>query len=171
MHTSSCWQPMWEIMTVVLSKRYQAPMLLGHWHLAMIKMIQLPSCMNPVGFSVSDSKKSSLKQRGRAGIRILTLQSMKWRLRERLEWEVQKLYSRAPSIPVCCLFSDSAQQPGRNPHTHCYLLLTSNCSILFYFLVFRATPVAYGSSHSRGQIRAIAASLHHSHNNTRSLNH
>ena len=31
-----------------------------------------------------------------------------------------------------------------------------------------ATPVAYGSSQARGQIRAAAAGLHHSHSNTRS---
>ena len=31
------------------------------------------------------------------------------------------------------------------------------------FLLFRAAPTAYGDSQARGQIRAIAASLHHSH--------
>ena len=45
---------------------------------------------------------------------------------------------------------------------------------IFYFLVFclfRATPVAYGSSQARGPIGAIAASLSHSHGNTGSLTH
>ena len=39
--------------------------------------------------------------------------------------------------------------------------------ILFYFILlfFRAEPTAYGSSQARGQIRAAAASLHHSHSN------
>ena len=38
--------------------------------------------------------------------------------------------------------------------------------ILFYFFVcFRATPAAYGGSQARGQIRARAAGLHHSHSN------
>ena len=32
-----------------------------------------------------------------------------------------------------------------------------------YFL--RAAPTAYGGSQSRGPIRAVAASLHHSHSN------
>ena len=35
--------------------------------------------------------------------------------------------------------------------------------ILFLFLFFRATPVAYGSSQARGQIGAAAAGLDHSH--------
>ena len=33
---------------------------------------------------------------------------------------------------------------------------------LFFFLLFRATLIAYGGSQARGQIGAIAASLHHS---------
>ena len=33
---------------------------------------------------------------------------------------------------------------------------------LFIYLLFRATPVAYGSSWARGQIRAAAAGLCHS---------
>ena len=33
--------------------------------------------------------------------------------------------------------------------------------IFFSFLLFRATPVAYGSSRARGQIRTVAAGLHH----------
>ena len=36
---------------------------------------------------------------------------------------------------------------------------------LFYFLLFRATPVAYGGSQARGQIRAVATGLYHSHIN------
>ena len=39
----------------------------------------------------------------------------------------------------------------------------------FFFFVFsRATPVAHGGSKARGQIRAVAAGLHHSHSNARS---
>ena len=33
---------------------------------------------------------------------------------------------------------------------------------LFIFCLFRATPVAYGSSQARGHIGATAAGLHHS---------
>ena len=32
---------------------------------------------------------------------------------------------------------------------------------------FRATPTAHGDSQARGQIRAVAAGLHHSHSNAR----
>ena len=35
------------------------------------------------------------------------------------------------------------------------------------FMLFRATPTASGSSQAKGQIRAIAASLHHSHSKPR----
>ena len=34
--------------------------------------------------------------------------------------------------------------------------------LFFFFCLFRATPVAYGSFQARGRIRAAAASLHHS---------
>ena len=44
---------------------------------------------------------------------------------------------------------------------------------LFLFFVFcfglsRAAPAAYGGSQARGQIGAVAASIHHSHSNARS---
>ena len=47
------------------------------------------------------------------------------------------------------------------------------CTLGFFFFFFfsfcfRATPVAYGGSQARGQIGAVANSLHHSHSNTRS---
>ena len=35
----------------------------------------------------------------------------------------------------------------------------------FFFGLFRATLVAYGSSQARGEIGAAAARLHHSHSN------
>ena len=38
----------------------------------------------------------------------------------------------------------------------------------FFFFLFRAVPKAHGSSQARGWIGAVAAGLHHSHNNTRS---
>ena len=39
---------------------------------------------------------------------------------------------------------------------------------ILYYLLFRATPEAYGGSQARGPIRATAAGLHHSHSNARS---
>ena len=48
----------------------------------------------------------------------------------------------------------------------------------FFFLVFfclfvfcRAAPMACGGSQAEGLIRAVAAGLHQSHSNTRSLTH
>ena len=38
----------------------------------------------------------------------------------------------------------------------------------FFFCLFRATPMAHGGSHTRGQIRAVDANLCHSHSNARS---
>ena len=35
-----------------------------------------------------------------------------------------------------------------------------------FFFFFRAAPVAYGGSQTRGRIGATAAGLHHSHSNT-----
>ena len=43
--------------------------------------------------------------------------------------------------------------------------------VFFVFCFLRATPVAYGGSHARGPIRAVAASLHQSHSNARSEPH
>ena len=40
-----------------------------------------------------------------------------------------------------------------------------NSFFIFIFYVFRAAPMAYGSSQARGQIRVVAASLYHSHSN------
>ena len=37
--------------------------------------------------------------------------------------------------------------------------------IYLFILLFRAAPAAYRSSQARGQIRAAAADLHHSHSN------
>ena len=43
--------------------------------------------------------------------------------------------------------------------------------LFIHFYPFRATPSAYGGSQARGHIGATAASLHHSHSNTRSEPH
>ena len=55
-----------------------------------------------------------------------------------------------------------------------YLYLLNNVVFLFFclfvclFLLFRATPMAYGGSQARGLIGAVAASQRQSHRNTRS---
>ena len=48
---------------------------------------------------------------------------------------------------------------------------SQNALFLYFFFFFRATLVAYGSCQARGQSGAVAASLHHSHSNARSLTH
>ena len=47
---------------------------------------------------------------------------------------------------------------------------SQNNDSIFLFCLFRATPVAYGSSQARSQIRAAAAGLHHSSQQPRILN-
>ena len=45
----------------------------------------------------------------------------------------------------------------------------SSITIFFFFFgLFRAAPTAHRGSQARGQIRAIAAGLYHSHSNARS---
>ena len=41
----------------------------------------------------------------------------------------------------------------------------------FFLYCFWAIPAAYGGSQARGQIRAVAAGLYHSHSNARSKLH
>ena len=59
---------------------------------------------------------------------------------------------------------------------HCYKYGFHVCQefyfiLFFYFLLFRAVPVAYRSSQARFQIGATAAGLCHSHSDTRSKPH
>ena len=42
---------------------------------------------------------------------------------------------------------------------------------IFFFFLFRAVPMAYGSSWTRDLTQAIVAGLHHSHSNAGSLTH
>ena len=52
-----------------------------------------------------------------------------------------------------------------------FMLLYGCCKNFVCFLLFRAAPIAYGSSQARGGIGAIAAGLCHSHSNKRSKPH
>ena len=52
--------------------------------------------------------------------------------------------------------------------------MASCCFIFLFYFIFcllKAAPAAYGGSQARGQIKAVAAGLHHSHSNARSLTH
>ena len=52
---------------------------------------------------------------------------------------------------------------------HCDIYFSGLSFFLsFFFFLFRATPVAYGSYQTGGWIRAIAASLRHSYSNSNS---
>ena len=65
---------------------------------------------------------------------------------------------------------------ARKKYTKKIILLPSDLDFFFFlFLVFLPflgpSPTAYGGSQARGLIRAVAASLHHSHSNTGSKPH
>ena len=60
------------------------------------------------------------------------------------------------------------------PHWLCDIFICLVCAhafVLCFFLLFRATGVAYGSSQASGPIRTVAASLHHSNTGSGSLTH
>ena len=75
----------------------------------------------------------------------------------------------APRLPLA---------PGALRWRHQYIQPTPTCQVFrfsgfrgFFFLLFRATPAAYGGFQAWGRIRATAAGLHHSHGNAGSLTH
>ena len=64
------------------------------------------------------------------------------------------------------------QEPFGNNNNKLYILIIIILIlIILLFLLFRAGPMPYGSSQARGQIRATAAGLHHSHSNEESEPH
>ena len=86
---------------------------------------------------------------------------------------------RFPAAQACALFASPSPLSTPSPFSHVqFPLLLYNCSSLFgkceclselqvwsffFFVVFRATPAAYGGSQCRGPIEPVASSLHHSH--------
>ena len=52
--------------------------------------------------------------------------------------------------------------------THKHLNPHGEVIFLFYFSLFRATPLAHGGSQAKGPIRAGAAGLHHGYSNAKS---
>ena len=70
-------------------------------------------------------------------------------LPQRFPWLPQRLGTMHVMVPYLSLYS-----------------LPNILSLsLFFFLVFRAAPVAYGTSQAWSRSGAIAASLHHNHSN------
>ena len=57
------------------------------------------------------------------------------------------------------------EEGGKRRSEQSHVIRTTS---LFVFNIFRAAPVAYGGSQTRGPIRATAASLHYRHSNARS---
>ena len=51
------------------------------------------------------------------------------------------------------------------------ITLFQDLKLIMIIFIFRAAPEAYGSSQARGQIKAAAAGLHHSHSNAGSEPH
>ena len=78
------------------------------------------------------------------------------------------LSSRFIPIVACVRISFLRLNPIVFIHSSVDGYLGCCCFFFFFFFLFRAKPVAYGGSQSRGQIGATAASLHHSHSHARS---
>ena len=49
-----------------------------------------------------------------------------------------------------------------------YFIIFQNLFVFYFFCLFRAAPVAYGSSQTGGPIGAVAAGPHHTHSNATS---
>ena len=69
------------------------------------------------------------------------------------------IYLTEPSCKVGIIISVGQRAPVPR------LFLTYIILAIFFFCYFRAAPTAYGDFQARGQIEAVAASLHHSHSN------
>ena len=94
-------------------------------------------------------------------------------------FHIMALLIKCPSLTLECQFCDKgvlghlAQSVSRTvPGTQqglvniCFVCVCFVFCLFFFFCLFRATPTAYGSSQARCQVRAVAASLHHSCSNT-----
>ena len=66
-------------------------------------------------------------------------------------YTIQKMRKRKKE-----LYQTRRKKPSRNKDSE---------NAFFFFLLFRDVPAAHGGSQARGQIRAIAAGLRHSHSN------
>ena len=72
------------------------------------------------------------------------------------------------SLPLQPILTFSNHSHTHLPPALSFLILTLLCSLhkkAHFFCLFRAAPVAYGGSQAKGQIRAAAADLRHSHSN------
>ena len=79
------------------------------------------------------------------------------------------------SYQIKC-YKNKEQSLYRSPEVKVYITEAFNFPMEFFFFscllsLFRAAPPAYGASQGRGWNGAIAAGLHHSYSNARSLTH
>lgn len=85
-----------------------------------------------------------------------------------LLWEM-KLHMEGSRLPINYLQSLHYVPGFATSTSHKIDLFITSYFILFYFIyLFRAAPATYGGSQARSRFGAVAASLHHSHSNTRS---
>ena len=107
---------------------------------------------------------------------------MRWTPRHMVTWrkheeqhygQSQYIYLRQPGSPTQSAVNRVRGQRLLNLFRTlaCFWILDMKIYFLFLFLLFRASPTAYGGSQARHLIRATAASLPHSPSNTRSLTH
>ena len=59
----------------------------------------------------------------------------------------------------------------RNTYKYPIYIFKKKHTFILFFLLFRATPEAYGGSQDKGLTGAVAAGLHHSHSNARAEPH
>ena len=69
------------------------------------------------------------------------------------------------------IFQNGSYSPFSNISIRIICILIFIYLFIIYLLLFRAAPMAYGSSQARGWTRDAAAGLHHSHSNIRSKLH
>ena len=79
------------------------------------------------------------------------------------EYTALWLHPGSPTYPYPALAGEMLKGQKHTLSTHIFFL-----SFWLACLLFKAALLAYGSSQARGQIGAAAASLCHSHGNTRS---
>ena len=85
----------------------------------------------------------------------------------------ERLFARRVEGPGLGLIHTPTQwpEPLKKQHQILSPLVPQRDRQYSFFFLFRATPVAYESTQARGQIRAAAASLRHSHGNLGSEQH
>ena len=76
-----------------------------------------------------------------------------------------KFPGQGSNLSHSCDLHRSCGSAGSSTHCATRELLHILC---LFVCLFRAMPVAYGGSQARGQIGAVAASLHHSHSHSHS---